>query len=1844
MRRILAGLLLVLAYGLSWPVGSRAEGISYRVANGNDGVVSGGTPGAMTPPLVGDGVAAQVDVNCATGRIYTGGQWQSLSNAVTVTRTTTFGVAYADDTYGNWHAFADNTLRQTNKGCLIEETRTQVVPNTTGAGWTFNNMASTLGQASPAGTMDAFLLTTSVGGSNVHNGYMGSTVTASATLTASVFFKYNGMRYVNLTLGDGGPVDFFYATADLVAGVITQTGTAGTATIAGSGITVYQNGWIRVSVTGVVGAQTAVYPILTLDLPTGTTPPGTAVPGTGTSVYVWCPQIEAGTFPTSPIPTNSGPGIVRNADGVRLSSAPVPTTALTTFAQGVPNAPATYTYQIMLYVGDGTASNRVDIGKQTGVAQGMLLSTVGSIAGGAWVSGATMKIAGAASSGSGTSNGALNGVLLGADQAATGTFTGMSNTTIGSDASSGYPFNGYLQRVAIWPNTRVSDAGLLALTGTSGVLAGPDNVTGTQAQASVDLNFAANTGFNQGTVGNPGPMVADSRTTTGSLGSYAQDSSGNWLWFADNTARVTNQGLLNEEGRTNLVFNASTLAINGFGPGAGIAGTGVSTDLPLLFPGAVVWKSIYGGSGDTNVGANYGSITIAPSTTYTISVWIYVPKGTAATSVTVSTEGPGDLPSGLGGSANLALTNQWQKVTQTATSSATGSTGASLVFRITGPAGSYAYYTAPQIEAGAFPTSFIANTALAVATRSADNITLAGLTGSSTLTSYAQMGLQDNGGNNASTYVYSSLNSSANIGGQRLQISTGGGNPALVSGVVSAASVNLFVQGYNGSSTYNINRMALATDTATQGFSVNGSAAQLGATAGTVTGVNELNVGNEGGGFWISGYIQRVAVWLNNRISNAGLAALTATPGIMVGDGVQAQVDLNFVANTGYNWGTPGLTGTATSMLAMSRATTNNAAYIDDTSGNWHLVTDNLPRISNKGLLVEEQRVQLITNTTATTNWANPGQLTTGQASPDGGTGAFLFANDGTNNPNFTYIGTVVPTGTLAISAFYKYAGSQYNAIIVGDGALSQAMWVNFDIINGVITTTGTSGASAITGTGITVYPNGWVRVWISGTIGGSPTTIIPVTSIALASGTTPPGPPGTTGRGKNILIWCPQIEAGPFPTSPIPNTTLNTITRGADDITLSPIPGPTTYNPMTMVVYGQAESLNLGSNTWVPGSWTAATGYNDSVYFTEQSVPALAYWNGVTGGTGQFLMGQSPYTTNFKLAGSTATNSNNMALNGVTAGRDTTHSPTAAAITTIGIGSLAGAGNWSNSYITRFALIRNSVSDTGLVALTSTPGVLTDGVTTVQSSIDLNCRTDTAFWQGSSGTVEQFVTASHATTPTANQSTILNDNGSYSLVNDNVLRRSSAGCLIEEQRSNGILNNSMQNAVAGTPGVLPTQWNYYGGPGAAVTSQIVGVGNLNGIDYIDLRFFGIGPASGSIVISEDGGGGNIPASIGQTWTGSVFLAMVGGSTTNISGFYLQTYSIASNLGGLSAYTLAIGTTLPSTLTRYSYSFTITDVNAAFVLPWLPLIGVSIGQPFDVTVRVGWPQMELNSNIYPAVASGNQTIVGNGTSGCTAATTNGLNVAGGTQSPVNGAVATVNVTAAGGVVTQVAQATAGAYSVFPPTPATISGVPGCIGPVTVNLTPANGASSGWASSPIRTSGSAVTRAFDQVKAVVTAPTYAATLFVQARLTDPNTVTNKPYNSLGSLNDGVGNNELELDSPSSNGTQAGPNGGQYVYVATPPGSLAQSCCGAASGAGNPVRGSVATTAGNQRSAFNGSVTGASGSLAFNSGTMNALTLGWDPRFGTLNGVVERITLWNNFFITQPNQYPLTLAVH
>lgn len=185
-------------------------------------------------------------------------------------------------------------------------------------------------------------------------------------------------------------------------------------------------------------------------------------------------------------------------------------------------------------------------------------------------------------------------------------------------------------------------------------------------------------------------------------------------------------------------------------------------------------------------------------------------------------------------------------------------------------------------------------------------------------------------------------------------------------------------------------------------------------------------------------------------------------------------------------------------------------------------------------------------------------------------------------------------------------------------------------------------------------------------------------------------------------------------------------------------------------------------------------------------------------------------------------------------------------------------------------------------------------------------------------------------------------------------------GLLIEEQRTNSIRNNTMQGAVAGTPGTQPTDWGV-STAAAGLTYQVVGTGTDSGITYIDIRVSGTPSATGDQFIASPATTTGVAALSGQTWTNSMYVKIQAGSLTGVGGVQLR-LSERNSVGGnlTDGRVNIIPTTSALSSQRYTQTRTNTNASTAFLFPSL-LLNVSSGVAIDITLRIGLPQLELGA-------------------------------------------------------------------------------------------------------------------------------------------------------------------------------------------------------------------------------------------------------------------------------------------
>jgi len=221
-----------------------------------------------------------------------------------------------------------------------------------------------------------------------------------------------------------------------------------------------------------------------------------------------------------------------------------------------------------------------------------------------------------------------------------------------------------------------------------------------------------------------------------------------------------------------------------------------------------------------------------------------------------------------------------------------------------------------------------------------------------------------------------------------------------------------------------------------------------------------------------------------------------------------------------------------------------------------------------KGLLIEESRQNLISNSETSTGW-NAGSASTSQnviTSPNGtqtanklnvGSSTFLQI---TNSPSATV------SSTHTFSVFLKAGELKYVQLRVRNaGNINNYFRVICNLTTGELTSGISNGTGTYTSASATKFPNDWWRFTVTGIADTSGTQLtalligqINASTVASVSNSSP-----TDG----FYWWGAQLETGAFPTSYIP-TSSSTVTRSADVASMTGTNFSSWYNQTEGTIY----------------------------------------------------------------------------------------------------------------------------------------------------------------------------------------------------------------------------------------------------------------------------------------------------------------------------------------------------------------------------------------------------------------------------------------------------------------------------------------------------------------------------------------------------------------------------------------------------------------------------------------------------------------------------------------------------
>jgi hypothetical protein len=242
-----------------------------------------------------------------------------------------------------------------------------------------------------------------------------------------------------------------------------------------------------------------------------------------------------------------------------------------------------------------------------------------------------------------------------------------------------------------------------------------------------------------------------------------------------------------------------------------------------------------------------------------------------------------------------------------------------------------------------------------------------------------------------------------------------------------------------------------------------------------------------------------------------------------------------------------------TDYLSCTRASTG---YAKTSAGVLTQFTNNVLRLTDLGLLVEDARTNLHEYSEVMNSWLNfqwNGIVTptdNATTAPNGATTAALVA-ESSGGTTHNFVDTILsqPNATaFTYSHFIKPNGRTKIVIDMSDSTTGDANKL-IDLTTNTVSA-GPLGAGSWTNVSAAIedYANGWKRVSLTGTANpGSSFSLITRIYLCDASGNNSYSGDGSSG----VYAWGAQLESGSFASSYIPTTT-SSATRAADNIAIT--------------------------------------------------------------------------------------------------------------------------------------------------------------------------------------------------------------------------------------------------------------------------------------------------------------------------------------------------------------------------------------------------------------------------------------------------------------------------------------------------------------------------------------------------------------------------------------------------------------------------------------------------------------------------------------------------------------------
>jgi hypothetical protein len=349
--------------------------------------------------------------------------------------------------------------------------------------------------------------------------------------------------------------------------------------------------------------------------------------------------------------------------------------------------------------------------------------------------------------------------------------------------------------------------------------------------------------------------------------------------------------------------------------------------------------------------------------------------------------------------------------------------------------------------------------------------------------------------------------------------------------------------------------------------------------------------------------------------------------------------------------------------------------------------------LAAKGLLIEEQRVNLVLYSSDFTNatWtkslsAMAGTFTT---APDGTNTGAKWREDVTLAEHQIYASPSL-TAALHTETWYLKAAERTKVrVSLATAGLALGASVIADLSAGTLSAVTNLGIHTGATATISAAGNGWYRVSL--TITATATTYYSALTMVTGTNTVLYLGDGTSG----IFIWGAQLEAGAFATSYIP-TVASTVTRSADVASMTGTNFSSWYNQTEGTFVWAGSPFNV--TTPITGLFSANDGTTNNRIDFRNNTDALV----TAGGVGQALLTTPLLTVNLinKVAMAVKLNDFAAVSNGGSVATDL--AGTMPTVTRLLIGALDAGANYFNGHVRSIAYYNTRLPNAQLQTLTA--------------------------------------------------------------------------------------------------------------------------------------------------------------------------------------------------------------------------------------------------------------------------------------------------------------------------------------------------------------------------------------------------------------------------------------------------------------------------------------------------------------------------------------------------------------